>query len=60
MEVSMLMEENYSNKIDNKTNDSNNNHFIRLNNRRIIDSFERFNKDIKGNENKEDAVDKTS
>jgi len=60
MTMSMFVEENNTDKVDNETNDSNNNHLFRMNDRRIIDSFKRFNEDIESNKDKEDSVDETS
>jgi len=56
----MLMEEKDTNKVDNETDDSNNNHFFRMNDGRIIDSFKRFNEDIESNKDEEDSVNETS
>jgi len=57
-EVGMLVEESHTDNINNKSDDSYDNHLARVDDGRVVDSLKGFNEDIETDEYQEDTVDK--
>jgi len=57
--MGMLVEESHTNNINDKSNDSNDDHLARMDDRRVVDSLKGFNKDVETDEYEEDSVDET-
>jgi len=57
--MGMLVEESHANNINDKSNDSNDDHLARMDDRRVVDSLKGFNKDVETDEYEEDSVDET-
>jgi len=56
-EVGVLVEESHSDNINDKSDDSYYDHLAGMDNRRVVDSLKRFNKDVETDKNEEDSVD---